>query len=102
LAISTVASGVFGIGTGAGIAAMSNVVVASVPSHQVGAASGMNANLRTIGGALGTAAITAIAIGNPLHDGPPGDGYTLGFAVLAVLCVAAAASATLIPRSSRR
>jgi hypothetical protein len=50
---------------------------------------------------LGTTA--SAAIGNPLQGGPPpGDGYTLGFGVLAVLCVAAAASATLIPRPSPR
>jgi MFS family permease len=49
------ASGVQGAGNGIAYASLSTLIVAAVPLGQTGVASGMNANIRTIGGALGTA-----------------------------------------------
>ena len=51
-----IAAGVFGLGLGLVYAAITSVVVQSVPATQTGIASGMNANLRTIGSAIGAAA----------------------------------------------
>src|ERR1019366_3580740 len=47
------ASSLLGIGLGLAFSAMSNLIVRAVPANQTGVASGMNANIRTIGGALG-------------------------------------------------
>ncbi|WP_222268114.1 MFS transporter [Modestobacter marinus] len=91
-------SAVIGAGFGLVFAAMSNLVVAAVPPHQTGVASGMNANIRTVGGAIG-AAVTASVI--TAHAGPTGlpteGGYVLGFLVLAAAMLLAALAALLIP-----
>jgi len=50
-----VASTLLGIGLGLAFSAMSNLIVQAVPMAQTGVASGMNANIRTIGGAIGAA-----------------------------------------------
>ena len=39
---------------------MANLIVAAVPPAQTGVASGMNANIRTIGGSLGAAFMASI------------------------------------------
>ena len=89
-----------GAGFGLAFSAMSNIVVDSVPTHQTGVASGMNANIRTIGGALG-AALTASVITSSLQSNglPTESGYTRGFLMLGVAAILATLAATLIPRS---
>jgi len=49
-----------GVGFGMAYAAMSNLVVQGVPPEQTGVASGMNANIRTIGGSIGAAVMSSI------------------------------------------
>jgi predicted MFS family arabinose efflux permease len=49
-----------GVGFGLAFAAMSNLVVQGVPPEQTGVASGMNANIRTIGGSIGAAVMSSI------------------------------------------
>ena len=95
------AAGVFGVGLGVGFAAMTTVVVQSVPATQTGVASGVNANLRTIGSAIGTALLTAIVTGSAGATGEPSEqGYETGFLVLAALAVVSAlvVLAARIPR----
>ena len=46
-----VSAGLLGIGIAMGFAAMSNLVVEAVPQSQTGVATGMNTNIRNIGGA---------------------------------------------------
>ncbi len=89
-----------GAGFGLAFSAMSNIVVDSVPTHQTGVASGMNANIRTIGGALG-AALTASVITSSLQSNglPTESGYTRGFLMLGVAAILATFAATLIPRT---
>ncbi|WP_425954206.1 MFS transporter [Xylanimonas sp. McL0601] len=101
-AVLAVEAGVFGLGLGVAFAAMTNVVVASVPADRTGVASGMNANLRTIGSAVGTALTTAIVTGSAATAGgePTERGYVVGFLVLAVLAGLAAVVA-LASRPSR-
>jgi MFS family permease len=97
-----IAAGVFGIGLGVGFAAMTTVVVQSVPATQTGVASGVNANLRTIGSAIGTALLTAIVTGSADASGTPTEqGYTTGFLVLAALA-AVSALVVLSARIRRR
>jgi MFS family permease len=88
-----------GAGFGLAFSAMSSIIVDAVPSTQTGVASGMNANIRTLGGAIGAAAMASIVTAQALPDGLPKEsGYTTGFAMLSVSMVLAAAAGLLIPR----
>ena len=92
-----------GLGSGLGFAfsTMSNLIVAAVPRHQTGVASGMNANIRTIGGSIGAAITTSIVTAGAHADGVPLEsGYTAGFAFLLAAGVIATAAALLIPRET--
>ncbi|MFJ9951731.1 MFS transporter [Kitasatospora sp. NPDC091207] len=92
------AAGVFGLGIGLAFASMSNLIVQSVPAAQTGAATGMNANIRTIGGSIGAALMTSLVTGHLQPSGLPyAAGYTDGFTLLAVFCLAAAFAALLVP-----
>ena len=92
------AAGIMGVGIGPAFAAMSALVVAAVPADQTGVASGMNANIRTIGGAIGSAIMASIVTSHLEPSGLPKQvGYTTGFAVLAGGLVLAALSGMLIP-----
>jgi hypothetical protein len=67
------------------LSAMSALVVAAVPPSQTGVASGMNANIRTIGGSIGAAAMASIVASHLTSSGLPKQaGYTTGFAAMAV------------------
>lgn len=91
-----------GVGFGMAFAAMSNLVVAAVPAHQTGVASGMNANIRTIGGSIGAAVMSSIVTSGAQHHGVPAEsGYTYGFAMLTGAAVAAALAALLVPALRR-
>ncbi|MFJ9900121.1 MFS transporter [Streptomyces sp. NPDC091280] len=97
-------AGVFGLGIGLAFASMANLIVGSVPPEQTGAATGMNANIRTIGGSIGAAVTSVLVTGHLQASGLPYDsGYTHGFTLLAVLCLAAALAALMVPvrRSGR-
>ena len=89
-----VSGGAFGLA----FAAMSNLVVESVPRSQTGVASGMNTNIRTVGGAIGGALVAGIITAGARPDGLPVEsGYTNGFLLLAVVGTLAALAATLVP-----
>ncbi|MFJ4782213.1 MFS transporter [Streptomyces sp. NPDC088794] len=95
-------SGVFGLGIGLAFASMANLIVGSVPASQTGAATGMNANIRTIGGSIGAALTSVLVTGHLQPSGLPYEsGYTHGFALLAALCLAAALAALLVPTRAR-
>ncbi|MET7733219.1 MFS transporter [Streptomyces sp. NPDC005402] len=100
-----VVAGLFGLGIGLAFASMANLIVGSVPTDQTGAATGMNANIRTIGGSIGAAVTSVLVTGHLQPSGLPHEsGYTHGFSLLAVLCLAAALAALLVPvrRTARR
>jgi MFS family permease len=89
-----------GAGFGLTFAAMSNIIVESVPSHQTGVASGMNANIRTIGGCFGAAVMAGIVTSTKGFGGLPTEGgYRAGFIVLALATALAAFAGLLIPRT---
>ncbi|MGH3211634.1 MAG: MFS transporter [Trebonia sp.] len=97
-----VATGILGIGFGWAFSAMSANVVSAVPPGQTGVATGMNANIRTIGGSIGAAAMASIVTANLEPSGlPTGAGYTTGFAVMAGVLVVAALAGLLIPSQRR-
>jgi MFS family permease len=98
-----VATAIMGIGFGLAFSAMSTLIVSAVPPEQTGVASGMNANIRTIGGSIGAALMASIVTARLGEDGLPKEvGYTLGFAMLGGALVIAAIAALFIPSKLRR
>jgi EmrB/QacA subfamily drug resistance transporter len=97
------ATSLLGIGFGLAFTAMSNLIVAAVPPEQTGVASGMNANIRTIGGSLGAAFMASVVTaGAAPHGLPKESGYTNGFLLLGGALLLSALAALLIPASRRR
>lgn len=96
------ANSLTGFSTGLAFACLAGLIVAAVPPEQTSSASGMNANIRTIGGSIGTAVMASIVTSTYLPSGfPQESGYTAGFTVLAVMMLFAAVAAMLIPRAPR-
>ncbi len=92
------ATTVMGLGTGLGFAAMSNLVVGAVPESQTGVATGMNANVRTIGGAIGSQLVaTILASGVALGALPHLSAYVLSYLVLGAALLLAGVAALAIP-----
>ncbi len=98
----------FGIGCGLAYAASASIVVQGVPAEVTGVATGVNANLRTIGSAIGSAATGAIVFGAAPHG--TASGFAVAWALVAACTLAAGAivwavrtrpslgtSATLLP-----
>jgi predicted MFS family arabinose efflux permease len=97
-----VALALMGVGFGLAFSAMSNLIVEGVPRDQTGVASGMNANIRTIGGSIGAAVMSSIVAASARPDGLPlKSGYTHGFELLAGAALAAALAAMLVPTGLR-
>jgi EmrB/QacA subfamily drug resistance transporter len=97
-----VSSALMGIGFGLAFSAMAALVVAAVPVSQTGVASGMNANIRTVGGSIGAAVMASIVTSRLEPSGlPQQSGYTIGFAVMAAGLLLAALAGLLIPAARR-
>lgn len=98
-----VASGLTGLGAGLVFACLANAIIGAVPAAHTGVATGMNANIRTIGGTIGSALMGTIITANVLPSGYPVEsGYVIGFATLAGVALLAGVAGTLIPASGRR
>jgi EmrB/QacA subfamily drug resistance transporter len=94
-----VSSTVLGAGIGLTFSAMPNVIVEAVPPEQTGVATGMNANLRTIGGAIGGQVTASVLAASTVAGAYPANaGFTTSFSMLAVLALVSAVVAALIPR----
>jgi MFS family permease len=97
------ALGIFGVGTGLVAAAMPTIIVMFAPEHQTGVAAGMNHNIRTIGGAIGTQSIAAIIASSIGADGRATEqAYDVSFLVLAAVGVVATVAAILVPSRAGR
>ncbi|MEO3860259.1 MFS transporter [Acrocarpospora sp. B8E8] len=97
------AGGIFGFGLGLAYAAMTNLIVQSVPAHQTGAASGMNANIRTIGGSIGTAVVSTTITAHLQPGGLPYEtGFTSAFVLVAVTSAITVGLALLVPAARGR
>lgn len=93
-----VAMTVLGVGLGLVFGTVAGVVVGAVPPEQTGVASGMNANIRTIGGSLGAAVMGAIVTTRVSATGhPPEVAYTLGFTTLGVALALGSIAALFVP-----
>jgi EmrB/QacA subfamily drug resistance transporter len=87
-----------GFGIGLAFSSLAALIIAAVPAEQTGVASGMNANIRTIGGAIGSAVMSTIVTARTDASGLPLEaGYVIGFSVLAAMMLVAAAAGLLIP-----
>jgi hypothetical protein len=91
-----------GIGFGLAFSSMSGLVVVAVPPEQTGVASGMNANIRTIGGSIGVAVMSSIVTSGVRAGAVPREsGYTHGFALMILAAIAATVAAFLVPGKLR-
>ncbi|GAA1989971.1 MFS transporter [Kitasatospora viridis] len=106
------AAGLFGLGVGLAYAAMPAYINGAVPAEQSGIANGMNAVLRTVGGAIGTAVMGSILTSDTIKfppqiaamipvQIPTLDAYKHAYWVAAVMCLVAAVVPFAI-RSARR
>jgi MFS family permease len=92
-----------GLGMGLAFSAMTNLIVDAVPSTHTGVATGMNANIRTVGGAIGSQVVTSVITAGVAAGALPREhGYVLSFLVLAAGMLAAAVAALLVPNVHRR
>ena len=79
-----------------------NLIVRSVPAEQVGIATGMNANIRTIGGALGTTMFAAIIGATATNSGLPTEaGFVTAFTVGGVLAILGAVPGIVMAERGR-
>jgi MFS family permease len=91
-------STLLGLGIGLAFAAMANLVVEAVPQEQTGVASGINAIMRSIGGAIGAQVAAAIVTAHTIRGGFPAEnGYVGAFVMSGVAAVAALIIAGAIP-----
>jgi MFS family permease len=85
---------VLGAAVGLTYSGMPNVIVESVPPDQTSVATGMNANVRTLGSALGGQVTTSIVTtGHRVLGYPALRGFTVSFIILAVISLGAVAVA---------
>jgi MFS family permease len=85
-----------GLALGVSFPSLAAMVVAAVPPEQTGVASGMNANIRTVGGSIGSALMATI-----LLEVSGERGWVIGFVVLGAGFVASAGAGLLIPAGGR-
>lgn len=98
-----VSSGLLGVGTALGFASMSTLVVQAVPPTQTAVATGMNTNLRSIGGALGAGIAASVVASHLVAGGLPSvSGFTAAFVLSAVAMAAAAGVALAVPGERHR
>jgi MFS family permease len=94
------ASALSGLGLGLGFAALTNLVVDAVPATVTGVATGMNANIRTIGGAVGSQIVASILTAGVLASGYPSErSYSIAFGFMAGAFLLATVAAILVPAS---
>ncbi len=79
-----IACTVLGIGIGLSYAAMANLIVEAVPTHQTGIATGMNTVTRTLGGAVGGQIAGSVIASSVTASGmTTTHGFTIAFVIAA-------------------
>jgi MFS family permease len=97
------AASLVGAGVGFAFASMANLIVEAVPPGQTGVATGMNTIVRTIGGAIGAEIAASVLGAHLLASGEPSKhGYTITFAICAVVLLAGVLAALAVPGRARR
>lgn len=98
-----IAVGTLGLGISTAFAAMPGLIIRAVPPHETGSATGLNSVLRSVGGAIGSAAsIAVLSSYTPAGEHLPANhGYTIAFLVGALACLCGVvASVLLMPRDA--
>jgi EmrB/QacA subfamily drug resistance transporter len=97
-----IAMAILGASFGLAFAAMASLIVEGVPATQTGVASGMNANIRTIGGSIGAAVMSSVVTASAGRNGIPREsGYVHGFGLMVLAAVAATIAASCVPAARR-
>jgi MFS family permease len=96
-----VAAGLLGVGIGLAFAALGNLIVQSVSSHQTGVASGMNTVMRTLGGALGGQLSATFIAAHTIKGEPAVTGFTLTFLMATGFLVVCLFAGLLVPRATQ-
>jgi EmrB/QacA subfamily drug resistance transporter len=94
-----IAAALLGVGIGLAFAALGNLIVQAVPSHQTGVASGMNTVMRTLGGALGGQLSATFIAENTAHGLPTVTGFTETFLMATGFLVLCFLAGLLVPRT---
>lgn len=97
-----IASGLVGIGLALSFSASSTLIVEAVPPRQTSVAAGMNAVMRTAGGAVGNAVAGALLASSTLSPGgaPKEQAFALAFGLGAASCTGAVVIAAMISAPS--
>jgi EmrB/QacA subfamily drug resistance transporter len=91
-----------GAGTGLPLAAIVNVLIASVDRTQTGVATGMNTVGRTVGGAFGGALVASVPGSHVTADGFATEaGFTLAFAMCGIALAIGALVCLIVPEDRR-
>jgi predicted MFS family arabinose efflux permease len=96
--IICLALGVFGTGTGLMAAAMPTILLRAVSGDQVGVTTGMNVNIRTIGGAVGTQVVATVIASGARNGTGSESAYVASFVVVGVVCLLAIVASAAVPR----
>jgi hypothetical protein len=94
-----VAAALLGVGIGLAFAALGNLIVQAVPSHQTGVASGMNTVMRTLGGALGGQLSATFIAANVAHGEPTVTGFTDTFLMATGFLIVCLFAGFLVPKA---
>jgi MFS family permease len=94
-----VSAALLGIGIGLAFAALGNLIIQAVPSHQTGVASGMNTVMRTLGGALGGQLSATFIAAHTLRGHPAVTGFTETFFMATGFLVVCLIAGFLVPRA---
>jgi MFS family permease len=92
-----VSQALLGLGIGLAFASMANLIVQNVPQSQTGVATGMNAVMRSLGGAIGAQIAAAILVNHVVDGVPSESGFTVAFLFCAAALLVGIVTATLIP-----
>jgi EmrB/QacA subfamily drug resistance transporter len=96
------ATAIQGAGLGLAFGAMPNLVVTAVHENQTGVATGMNANIRTVGGALGsTITASLVTAGVAVGATPKLHGWTVAFATLAAVAALTLVASVVVPAGTK-
>jgi MFS family permease len=93
-----IGAALLGIGIGLAFAALGNLIVNAVPTHQTGVASGMNTVMRTLGGALGGQLSATFIASNMAHGEPTVTGFTETFFMAVGFLAVCLLAGLLIPQ----
>ncbi|MDX6641223.1 MAG: hypothetical protein QOF12_2234 [Solirubrobacteraceae bacterium] len=93
-----ISAALLGVGIGLAFAALGNLIVQAVPSHQTGVATGMNTVMRTLGGALGGQIAATFIAQHVAHGLPTVTGFTSSFTLATGFLLVCLVAGVLVPR----